>query len=60
MVWGSGVAVTAGAGVTINAASAASSLSSQHSVASLMKLDITNAIRAVGRFAGAGLNLLIG
>jgi hypothetical protein len=34
----SGVAVTAGAGVTINAAGAASNLSSQHSVASLMKL----------------------
>jgi hypothetical protein len=34
----SGVAVTAGAGVTINAAGAASTLSSQHSVASLLKL----------------------
>jgi hypothetical protein len=34
----SGVAITAGAGVTINAAGAASNLSSQHSVASLMKL----------------------
>jgi hypothetical protein len=34
----SGVAITAGSGVTINAAGAASNLSSQHSVASLMKL----------------------
>jgi hypothetical protein len=34
----SGVAVTAGAGVTVNAAGGASNLSSQHSVASLTKL----------------------
>jgi hypothetical protein len=38
----SGVAITAGAGVTINAAGAASNLSSQHSVASLMKLGTDN------------------
>jgi hypothetical protein len=38
----SGVAITAGAGVTINAAGAASNLSSQHSVASIMKLGTDN------------------
>jgi hypothetical protein len=42
----SGVAITAGAGVTINAAGAASNLSSQHSVASLMKLGTDNWVLA--------------
>jgi len=42
----SGVAITAGAGVTINAAGAASNLSSQHSVASIMKLGTDNWVLA--------------
>jgi hypothetical protein len=42
----SGVAITAGSGVTINAAGAASNLSSQHSVASLMKLGTDNWVLA--------------
>jgi hypothetical protein len=42
----SGVAITAGAGVTINAAGAASNISSQHSVASLMKLGTDNWVLA--------------
>jgi hypothetical protein len=42
----SGVAITAGTGVTINAAGAASNLSSQHSVASLMKLGTDNWVLA--------------
>ena len=42
----SGVAITAGSGVTINAAGAASNLSSQHSVASIMKLGTDNWVLA--------------
>jgi len=42
----SGVAITAGAGVTINTTGAASNLSSQHSVASLMKLGTDNWVLA--------------
>ena len=42
----SGVAITAGAGVTLNAAGSASNLSSQHSVASLMKLGTDNWVLA--------------
>jgi hypothetical protein len=42
----SGVAITAGAGVTINAAGAASNISSRYSVASLMKLGTDNWVLA--------------
>lgn len=42
----SGVAITAGAGVTVNAAGSADEISSQHSVASLLKLGTDNWVLA--------------